>query len=453
MKLTQKLYQYAQEEYLSFHTPGHKGTIDLPVSMLDVTELEETDNLFEPTGIIAESQQELAASLGCNQAIFLPNGATSGNLGVFFSLFLPGDRVVVDRNCHISVINALVISGVQPIFTELYVQDGLPLPVTAETIENLLCGTPDIKGVFLTSPNYYGMLADVGAIAEVTHRFDIPLIVDEAHGTHLYYVAKGKKSALHQGADISILSLHKNLPVLTQCGAIAYNNSGFDKIKQGVKYFTSTSPSYLLMSAMDQLADRMRKTGICELQQIINDTLKIREKMKKIQYVSLTETALYDPTRIVISVNGCGAEDLAAYLKENHKIVCEMTDRSHIVFIVTLCNTKRDLDRLYQGICDGAEKLGRETVNKASDVLLSYNCEMQLSPRKAYFSEKEEIPLSEAVGRIAGENLICFPPSVPICVMGEKMTEQTLENIYQFAGRETVLAVKQEKIRCNINKS
>ncbi len=451
MKLTNKLYQYAQEQYISFHTPGHKGKMDVSAAILDVTELEETDNLFAPSGVIAQSQKELADSIGCKEIIFLPNGATSGNLGVFFSLFQAGDKVLVDRNCHISVIHALVISGVMPVFTKTYFQDELPLPVTAENVEEILCRVSDIKGVFLTSPNYYGMLADVAAISAVAHRFRIPLIVDEAHGTHLYYTAKGEKAALNRGADISILSLHKNLPVLTQCGAVAYNTKCFDKIKQGVKYFTSTSPSYLLMSAMDQLPQKMDPTGIASLEKITNYTVQLREKLRNIEHVSLVETSIYDPTRIVVSVNGCRPEILARYLKEHHKIVCEMTDRTHIVFIITLCNTEQELDALYQGILEGAKRFGTSELCKTVDVLPNVS-EMQISPRQAFYSEKEEVSLSEAVGKIAGENLICFPPSVPICVLGERITELTAENIRKFAGRETVLAVKQEKNRCNTDK-
>ncbi len=441
MKLTNRLYEYANREYISFHTPGHKGKLDVSAAILDVTELEETDNLFAPSGVIAESQKELAASLGCSEVIFLPNGATSGNLGVFFSLFKEGDKVLVDRNCHISVINALVVSGVTPIFTEICFKDELPLPVTADGVEEMLCRVPDVKGVFITSPNNYGMLADVACIAKVVHGFNLPLIVDEAHGTHLYYTSMGEKGALNCGADVGILSLHKNLPVLTQCGSIAYNDKCFDVIKEGVKYFTSTSPSYVLMSTMDQLSQKMASGGAELLTQITQYTLQIREKIKRIPHLSLVETEFYDPTRIVVTLDGCNPEILARYLKENYKIVCEMTERSYIVFIVTLHNTKQELDILYHALWKASQLFGSQQSCRAEPIL-PYRCEMEMSPRQAYLAPKEKIHLSEAVGCVAAENLICFPPSVPICVMGEKMTEATIENIRKFAGRETVLAVK-----------
>lgn len=446
LQLTKTLYDYADKNYISFHTPGHKGKIDLPASVLDVTELEETDNLFHPSGVIEESQKELAASLGCNQVIFLPNGATSGNLGVFYALFREGDKVLVDRNCHISVINALVLSGVMPVFTESSFFDHLPLPVEPKNVKALLEKEPDLKAIFVTSPNYYGMLADIRQLSALAKQHRIPLIVDEAHGTHFYYNEKGQNSALHCGADISILSLHKNLPVLTQCGAIAYNSNDFDRIKQGVKYFTSTSPSYLLMSAMDQLADRMRKKGREDLKKITEYTVILREKIRKIKNLFLIETERYDPTRIVISIKNCNTtiDRLQDYLKQKHRIVCEMTDERHIVFIITLCNTEKELECLYDALLAASDKFGHSVSNDESEIS-SFSSHMAMSPKAAHFSQKEEIPLSQAVGRIAGENMICFPPSIPIAVLGEQMTKQTIENIRKFAGRESILAVKQEQ--------
>lgn len=448
LQLTKTLYRYADKHYISFHTPGHKGKMNLPLSVFDVTELEETDNLFDPSGVLLNSQQELADSLGCAQTLFLPNGATSGNLGVFYALFREGDKVLIDRNCHISVIHALVLSGVIPVFTQSRFLDQLPLPMDADNVKMLLEKDRSVRAIFVTSPNYYGMLADIRKLSRLAEQYHIPLIVDEAHGAHFYYTEKREYAALQNGADISVLSLHKNLPCLTQCGAIAYNNSCFDKVKQGVKYFTSTSPSYLLMGAMDQLADRMRQNGRKDLKKIMDLTVALREKIKKIEHLSLIETKRYDPTRIVVSIRHCNVtmDVFREYLKQEHRIVCEMSDEKHIVFIITLCNTEQELHCLYNALHAASNQFGASFPENNREEIPPFLSQMAISPKKAHFAPKEAVPLTSAEGRIAGENILCFPPSIPLTVLGERMTQQTIENIRKFAGRESVLAVKQEQI-------
>ncbi len=442
LNLTDALHRYAEKKYISFHTPGHKGKLELPASVLDVTELEETDNLFSPNGVLLQSQQELADSIGCKHMIYLPNGATSGNLGVLYSLFREGDKVLVDRNCHISVLHGLILSGIMPVFTECCFHNQLPLPPNAENVRNILRDTPGIKGVYITSPNYYGMLADVKAISALADEYQIPLIVDEAHGAHLYYTENGANGALNQGAHVCILSLHKTLTAPTQCGAVIYNNKRFDIAKQGVKYFTSTSPSYLLMSGMEQVAAYMAGSGTENLHKITKYVTELREKIKEISYLELVETERYDPTRIVISIARCRAtmEEFAAYLKKKHRLVCEMTDPMHIVFVVTLCNTIEELESLYEGLKDAAGYFGAQSYKEQP--IASFSSKMIVTPKEARFAEQEEVSISCANGRVAGETIICFPPSVPLTIPGEEICERTIARIRQYTEKNTVWVLK-----------
>ena len=160
----------------------------------------------------------------------------------------------------------------------------------------------------------------------------------------------------------------------------------------------------------------------------------------------LIETERYDPTRLVISIKNCNAsiDELQNYLKQEHRIICEMTDERHIVFIITLCNTEEELERLYDALLAASDRFGGSSSENDNE-FPSFSSQMAMTPKEAHFSPKEEITLSQADGRIAGENIICFPPSIPIAVLGEQITKQTIENIRKFAGRETILAVKQEQ--------
>lgn len=266
--LYKNLIEYSNSDYYPFHMPGHKRNIEDGVSPFsyDITEIDGFDNLHNPQGILKIAMEEAADFYGTDKTYYLVNGSTCGLLSAICGVTSRGDKILVARNCHKAVYNAIYLNELTPVYInpeyiEMY---GINGGISPEAVQYGLAENPDIKAVIITSPTYEGVVSDVQRIAEIVHKKGIPLIVDEAHGAHFGLHKCFPQSAVKLGADIVIQSVHKTLPSLTQTALLHIRSDivNVSEVERFLHIYQSSSPSYVLMSSIDECINKLKSDGL-----------------------------------------------------------------------------------------------------------------------------------------------------------------------------------------------
>ncbi len=435
------LIKLVEEDSVSFHFPGHKGrltNIDWAklMPMIDTTETMGMDNLLEPHGIIAESQKEAAKVVGAKYTIYAVNGSTGSNYIALSAVTKRKDKILVQRNCHKSIYNSMILNDLIPVYLYPYYNTKYDLSsgINPEDVETALNEHPDIKAVVLTSPNYYGVCSDIEKIAKIVHERNKILIVDEAHGPHLVYTEKFPKSAIETGADIVIHSTHKTLPSLTQTSIIHVCSDRVDinKLMDRYQLYTTTSPSYLFTLSNEAGIAYMDDIGGKELDNSLPYLQSVIERLKAIDGVAVFEDDPDDPTifdiditKILFELQGYRGVELKQLLYTDYNIRMEMSDYYNVLAMSTVMNTKEDFERLIEAVADLASKEKREPVKEIS--LDMPKPTIAKSPADTYFGQKKLIDLKDSVGEIAATPIIPYPPGVPLLAAGEVMTQEVFD--------------------------
>ena len=417
------LTQFAAQNPLRMAMPGHKGKPipGLPVeyATLDFTELPPTGNLYgEESDCIAQAEQAWAEAWGADSCLFLTGGSTQG---IHTMLMLSdSDTILIDRVSHRSIHTGLALLGKIPVWlTRPWLSDvGTAGPLEPEAVEAALKAHPECKAVCVTSPTYYGVLSDIPALAQVCHRHGAKLLVDGAHGAHLFLLGENP----YRGADLVTVSAHKTLPAPGQSALLFGTGITLDQLRQASLMFATSSPSYPMMAALDALRPWLLAEGKRRYQETAQMVAHLRKK-----YPALTETdAQLDPTRFTLCTeNGYQVEK---FLQE-HNIWPEMADSEHVVFILTCADDVEEVERLEQAL----DALGlHEKTRPHSTVSAPPLPQSVRTPREALFAPKETINLAEAVGRIAAEQIAPYPPGVPIAAPGERIDEKILAYLEQL---------------------
>ncbi len=421
------VYNYLNDfSEISFHMPGHKGRIPVPIR--DVTELSGTDNLMCPEGIIKDAQEHMAKVLGKREVFFLTNGATSGILASILATVTPGETVLVDRNCHASVIYGLILSGGVPkfVYPKVNSEFGIPCPLSAEDIDY-----NGEKVVILTSPTYYGETADLKKIREKVG--DAIILQDEAHGAHFYF-DESLESCRNTESDLTVLSFHKTMPTLNQGAVLCCNSSRIssEKIRQAIHLVHTTSPSYPILSSLDYAglfgAKLYQNTVVLEEIKVLSHELS--------QKTSLRILPNQDSYKLLLNCDcaNFSAEYLEKYLQKKHKIYAEGVFGNNLLLMFSPCNTVEEVRVLSQAL----SALPWEDRISCATQYPIFKLHQKMSPREAYFAEGEWIPKEQAVGRIAKESITRFPPCVPLVTIGEELTVDTI----RILPKDTVFVVK-----------
>ncbi|OPX45816.1 arginine decarboxylase [Ruminiclostridium hungatei] len=450
------LRRYAEEELNIFHMPGHKLGRGVPYELaqnllqLDVTEVEGTDNLHRPQGIIKDAQGKAAKAFGADRTFFLVNGSTCGVQAAIMSVCARGQKLIAGRDSHRSVASGLILSGAEPVYVypEFNEEFSIHVEITPESIENALRANPDAAAVLITRPNYYGICCNIEEISRLVHSRGKILIVDEAHGAHLAFSDRLPPSALSCGADICIQSAHKTLPAVTQ-GAYLHvkgNRPDMEKLSFNLAMLQSSSPSYIIMSYLDIAREIMEREGRKRLEEIIDINARFVEELeedgayKVLQSGNMGINSVQDPTRLVINVNGLGISGYSAekVLRERLATQVEMADFENIVLITTVADTRESMKRLLDALetmkgFEFHEKRQNASAEMRS-MVRQYNNRLrgssqELPPWKAYASEKLEIPLESAVGRICADIITPYPPGIPVLYPGEIICSLTVDYI------------------------
>ena len=453
--LLDALKKLAQKEHAAFYAPGHKqgrgiarNVRDLlgeQVFQADLPELPELDNLFAPEGAIATAQELAAATFGAEQTWFLVNGSTCGVMAAILATCGMGDKIILPRNIHQSAIAGLVLSGAVPIFINPVYSSvtRLVYNVTPEAVGHALMQHPDAKAVMMLHPTYQGVCSDLKAIAEITYSYDIPLLVDEAHGAHFAFHPSLPPSALSMGADLTVQSTHKTLSSLTQSSMLHLqgNRVSSRRVSQALQLLQSTSPSYLLLASLDAARQQMAQQGY----KLLNDTIaianKAQDEIAAISGLSVLTPEIQpgceylDPTRLTIDVSQLGMTGFEAdeILHEQLRVTCELPLLEHLTFIISLGNTKEDIQKLIES-CKSLARSVNSPVHPPANVpyllsLISYSAK---SPREAYFAETETTPVDLASDRFCAELVCPYPPGIPLLMPGEVIKPETIEYLKQI---------------------
>ncbi len=450
MNLYESLIKYSKEDYYPMHMPGHKRNIKLcnfenPFSV-DITEIEGFDNLHEAQGILEKGMERCKDLYGSNHTHYLVGGSSSGILTGISACTTKGDKVLVARNSHKSVYHALYLNELIPeyIYPGMVPEFNINGTISPIEVEEILRKQLDIKLVIITSPTYEGVVSDIKAIAEVTHRYGIPLLVDEAHGAHLGFNQYFPGSSVSAGADIVIHSIHKTLPAFTQSAIIHVNGNlvNYSEIKRYLSIFQSTSPSYILMAGMEQCVNLLENRGselFCKFSRYLEEFYRRASALKNLSV--LTKQAVtggggydFDPSKLVISGKGTNysGKDLYELLLYRYKIQMEMVSMEYVLGMTSIADTEEGFIRLIEAL----EEIDQESVSSSHSGQLSLinttKPEIEMTCHKAYESEREIIPLSISGNRIAGEYIYLYPPGIPLLVPGERIQPRLLEQIHKF---------------------
>lgn len=439
--LLDMLKAYKEGQPLPFHMPGHILGRGLSHELkmaggLDITEIPGSDCLHAPTGVIKEAQELAAKCFGAGSTLFLVNGSTAGIHTMVRAVIKPGGKLILERNSHRSVLNALALFGGEPVFVMPSVDEktGLPLGVTSEAIERAILDNENVQGVLVTRPNYYGIASSMERIHEITERYGLTLLVDEAHGAHFRFHKKLPPTALEQGADLCVQSLHKTMPALTQT-ALLHGRMGYQRwaeVETSASMLQTTSPSYILMASIDRARDIMENEGEAlyeRLGQHIEAFERELESRTTIQRVTWSRTGLEsDFTRIVLSfentrLSGFEAEEL---LRSRFGIVAEMADLTHVVLIATPFHTPEDFKRLLHAL----EELSKAFKGKrsVSPVKWPQSLPERAVPMGQALSLKScEMPIKESLNKISGGSVVPYPPGIPLLNPGERITQDCLD--------------------------
>lgn len=448
-RLYDRLTEYRDGDYYGFHMPGHKRNgalmgIGLPYE-LDITEIEGFDDLHHAEGILKEAQERAAAVFGAEETYFLVNGSTVGILSGILGCTSKGGKILIARHCHKSVHHAVYLNELVPryVYPQFDGQVHMNGEIRAADVEAALLKEPDIQAVVIVSPNYDGVVSDVKAIAEVSHRHGIPLIVDEAHGAHFGFHPYFPERANSLGADVVINSLHKTLPSLTQTALLHINGSYADRsrIRKYLDMLQSSSPSYIFMASLDACVDWLEDRGTVEFEQYVERLDKFREELKSLRKLRILETPHYDKSKLVISVDKTDliSKELYNKLFSDFHLQMEMTAGTYVLAMTSVADTEEGFRRLRDALYEidaGTGEADRNTEEVSGElprlrqVYTPYEVE-----RLRQSCKSERLCWREAVGRVSLEYAYLYPPGSPVIIPGEEISEAAA-SLLEYYGRK-----------------
>lgn len=438
------LKNLVDENIISFHVPGHKkgyiyeklGYEDLFRNLykLDTTEVPGTDNLHSPEECIMESLKIASETFKSDKTYYLINGSTCGIEAAIMAVTKPKEKIIMNKDCHQSAINACIVGDINPIYIKANINEhsntlnGVKFGDVKAVIDRNL----DAKALFLTYPTYFGNACDLKSICEYAHSKDMIVVVDEAHGAHLGLSDKLPDTALSQGADLVIQSTHKTLPSFTQSSMIHIKGNRIDenRLSNMLRITQSSSPSYLLMASLEIAVDIYLNKGKDLMEELLVNISEFKNDIYKLKYISIDESD--DKTKIFLNTKKLGITgyDLEQILREKYKIQVELANYYGVLLISTIGNTKEDFSKLKEALYEIDKKCKNEFTLRD----IHYPLDMPkkiLTPREAFYTDKKNVKINDSIGKISGEYIIPYPPGISLVSPGEEITEEVIEYIIE----------------------
>lgn len=503
--ISKAMEAYAGDGALAFHTPGHKQGLGAhPLLRRLITEaglrqevslMEELDDLHEPAGCINEAQALAAELWGARESLFVINGTTGAIQAMLVGTLSPGDKVLVPRNAHRSIMGGIILAGAVPIYIqpEIDTRLGIAMGLSVATVKQAIKEHPEAKALVAVYPTYYGFCCDLQRIGELVHEANMLLLVDEAHGAHLRFGKDLPKQAIELGADVAAQSTHKLLGSMTQTSMlhIGSNRVEAERIRQAASLLQSTSPNQLLLASLDIARLQMAQEGTQRVNRAVKLAQWLRKKINEIpglycpgkeiwagqeagqlmagsKDLSDVGAVALDWAKVTVNLAGLdiSGQEAELLLRHQWKVQCELSDPENLLFIISMADTQREADRLLQVLQELAVQHQRtmetKPANKAGSGIaeeqackkadnLCHMAEMpvavqRMNPREAFFAPIRTVALEKAIGCICGETIAFYPPGIPVLCPGEEITEALVEYIrfYQAKGMRLSGAVDSE---------
>lgn len=447
------LVEHSRARPLQFHIPGHKcgrgmdpefrafmGDDALSIDLINIAPL---DDFHRPRGIIREAEELAAEAFGAEHTFFSVQGTSGAIMAMVMAVCQPGEKMIVPRNVHRSVISALMLSGAVPVFLqpEIDRQMGIAHGVSLDAVATALDTHPDARALLLVYPTYFGVCSDIKGIVELAHGRGIPVLVDEAHGAHLYFHPRLPVSAMEAGADAAATSMHKLCGSLTQSSILNLQGNlvSPERVRSILSLLTTTSTSYILLSSLDAARRHMAVQGNALLERTLALATYARAEINQIPGLSCfgeemigTRSSSYDwdPTKLCISVKKLGVSgvEIEQMLRDQFRIEVELSDLYNVLCVVTIGDTKDEIDHLLDALRQLAAGF-RPVVGNSVYVPEIPEHVLALSPRQAFYADAERVPIEEAVGCAMTEFVLVYPPGIPLLVPGEIITADDVEYI------------------------
>ncbi len=443
------LEQLKKRRVVPFDVPGHKrgrGNPELVELLgekcvsLDVNSMKPLDNLCHPVSVIKEAEELAAEAFRADHAFFMVGGTTSSVQSMVLSVCRAGDKIILPRNVHKSVINALVLCGAIPVYVNPEVDKklGISLGMEISEVERAILENPGAVAVLVNNPTYYGICSDLRSIVKLAHEHEMLVLVDEAHGTHLYFGEDLPVCAMDAGADMASVSMHKSGGSLTQSSLLLTGkNVNWEYVSQIINLTQTTSASYLLMSSLDISRRNLALRGRESFRKVAEMAEYARAEINDIggyyaygkDMVNGGSVYDFDVTKLSVYTRGIGLAGIEVYdlLRDEYDIQIELGDIANILAYISIGDRIQDIERLVGALADVKRLYSKDPAQMLNTEYI--NPTVLVSPQAAFYAEKKCMPIRETAGKICGEFVMCYPPGIPILAPGEMITPEIIEYI------------------------
>lgn len=443
------LEEYKDRRVVSFDVPGHKqgkGNKELTEFLgkrcldVDVNSMKPLDYLCHPVSIIKEAEQLMADAFGASYAFLMVNGTSSSVQAMVMSVCKRGEKIIMPRNVHRSSINALFICGAIPVYVDpgTNKQLGIPLGMDIEDVKKAIQENPDAKAVIVNNPTYYGVCTNLKEIVKIAHEANMKVLVDEAHGTHLYFGEGLPINAMEAGADMAAVSIHKTGGSLTQSSVLLLGesmNPGY--VRQIINLSQTTSGSYLLLSSLDLSRKNLALNGKKIFDKVKKLAAYARQEINKIggfyafgsELIDKKAFYDFDITKLSIHTRDIGLAGIEVYdiLRDNYDIQIEFGDIGNILAYISVGDNILDLERLISSLFEIKRLYSKNPAGMLDNEYIKPV--VYCTPQEAFYSNKKSTPLKEALGKVCAEFVMCYPPGIPILAPGELVTKDAVDYI------------------------
>lgn len=458
MRLLPALNSIIEERLISFHMPGHKNGRLLfnglePLLAYDITEIPGADHLHDAQDCILETENALANIYNADRTRLLVGGSTVGILSMILGTTEPGDKILLNRNAHKSVYNAIEMNGLIPVylFPEIDEYLGIPTNLPINNLEEL---AKDVKICILTYPTYEGLCYSIKEVIDNCHALNIPVLVDEAHGAHLFLHENGPKSSLDLGADIVVQSFHKTLPSMTQTAGLHFSKRTIltefqlSRVDWYLKSLQSSSPSYLLMASVDNMIDVIQNVGLRRSMTLERQIESLYDTIATLKCIGTHRFNSMDVTKIVLTIkkdfykpNILDGYILSNRLRSEYGIQIEYDSKTMVLLMTSICNEASDFESLGVALMqldssffkEMTSEYTMETANNEPYVnyleiyhAIASKGTYRLRAYDAVRLPKTLVKVDASIGKVSAEYVIPYPPGIPVLVPGELIQVETL---------------------------
>lgn len=447
------LENFEKKRVVPFDVPGHKrgrGNPELTALLgekcvrMDVNSMKPLDNLCHPVSVIREAEELAAEAFGAAHAFLMVGGTTSAVQAMVLACVKRGEKIILPRNVHRSVMGAMVLCGAVPVYVDPACEErlGIPLGMRIQDVQKAILANPDAKAVLVNNPTYYGICSNIGEIATIAHAHGMLCLADEAHGTHFYFGENMPVSAMAAGADIASVSMHKSGGSLTQSSLLLTGPSVSEGyMRQIINLTQTTSGSYLLMSSLDISRRNLALRGKEAFEKVVTLADYARHEINAIGgYYAFSKELVngdsvydFDVTKLAVNTLDIGLAGIEVYdlLRDEYEIQTEFGDLANLLAYLSIGDRSREIERLVSALAEIRRRYAKE--DRSGLMRQEYiDPDVAVSPQDAFYARKESLPIMETAGRICSEFVMCYPPGIPILAPGERITSQILSYI-QYA--------------------